>query len=148
MIPQSIVDGVGAALCLLTAIAFFGIHVVTSPKRKAWIVLPEYVRRGLWASGALFMIRGFSLTSSDGVAGNEHIPPLGFLTLMAITWTVCALAVWVVRRHFPEGLWDRFAWAEHQVHTDPQNVVPLVMTKKEVVETAQAQGIEVAEPRG
>jgi hypothetical protein len=99
MTLQGWIDVVGSAACALTSLGFFTMHVVTSPRRLNWIVFPEYIRIGLMASGVMFLICAATLAPGDAAPQEQHMPPLGLLTTLVVAWTVCGLAVWIIRNY-------------------------------------------------
>lgn len=145
MISQAIIDAIGGFLCLLIALALFTIHIVSSKKKKPWIVLPEPLRWSLAVTGFLFMVRGVGLSAAETPISGQHIPPLALLTTLSLATTVCGLAIWIVGAHFPVGVWDRFAFAFKREREDP-GLIPLVMAPDDVPRAAEAIGIKVMTP--
>jgi hypothetical protein len=137
-----------AILCGVVALCLFTLHIVTSPKRKLWKTPPEHLRRGLLASGVLFMLRSVNFTAlPDDGQGLGHINAEGMLLLITLTYTAIAGAVWVVSKIMPAHGWDRLSHAEQRMHEDPDQV-PVMMTMDEAVDTARLMGTHAVHPGG
>lgn len=136
-------DALASLLCGWLALCLFGLHVISSPKRQHWMTLPEYVRRGLLVTGVMFTWRSVNFATLGGhdmEAG--HINVEGMMALIAITYTITAVAVWLGRKILPARGWARLSWVERKEREDPQ-AVPVVLAADEVLDLARAKGIHV-----
>lgn len=141
-------DPLAALLCGLVALFLFATHVVSSPRRKRWMTLPEYVRYGLFISGAMFMWRSvnFITQPSATVSAIGHINAEGVMALAALTYTAMSLAFWMASKRLPDLGWDRLRFAERKEREDPA-IVPVMMTIEQVLEAERALGFHInAEP--
>jgi hypothetical protein len=139
-------DFLAAVLCGLVAVCLFSLHVLTSPSRRNWMTLPEYVRRGLFATGVLFMLRSVNFTAlpPDGIG---HINAEGVLVLVTLAYTVGAITLWVGGKVLAAPGWDRVRHAERQIRADPSQV-PVMMSTDEVIDTHSLLGGQVVGPGG
>jgi hypothetical protein len=137
-------DLIASVLCGWLALCAFGLHVVSSPKRHNWMTLPEYVRRGFLVTGAMFTWRSVNFIT-NGSQDLGHINTEGMMALIAVTYTVTAVAFWVAQRTLPAKVWDRLRWVEHVEREDPGKV-PVMMDEAEVVDAARILGFKAAAP--
>lgn len=138
-------DSLAALLCGWMAVCVFGLHIVSSPKRKHWMTLPEYVRRGLVVTGTMFVWRSVNLATlapSPPEWGPGHINVEGVMAALAMTYMVTSLVVWAWRRHLPGKGWDRAAWVEHEL-AGSEAKVAVVMTQRELEDHARGEGFTV-----
>lgn len=110
-----IADAIASLLCFMFAISCFVIHVLTSHKRRNWSNLSEFVRLGLFLTGASLLYRGVNLA----VLSNEypptslgHVNVEGLIALAIMSYTFTAFAVHMVRRTYPARVWDRVKYIE------------------------------------
>lgn len=90
-------DMIGAVLCGITAIALFAIHILTSRRHGTTPVpVPEYVRIGLFATGALFMVRSvnFATLPPPPIEPLGHINPEGVLAAGCLAYLAASVAFW------------------------------------------------------
>ena len=146
MINQTALDLIGAGVSGLIAVALFTIEIVTSPKRKLWVQLPEPLRWSLRVSGMLMMIRGVSLTVVETPFSGQHMVPLALLTWISMCVTICGVAWWIVSHSFTDKrVWSRLAFALAAEQKDP-GLIPVNVTPAEVISLAEAHGIVVLDP--
>lgn len=114
------------ALCLFT------LQVFSSPKRAQWITLPTYVRHGLVATGATFMVWSVNLVSlaPQGAAVLGHMNALGVVAILTLAYTLTALVVWVVRQRLPDRGWLKLSWVATLMRRNPE-AVPVAMTAED-----------------
>lgn len=146
MINQAVIDVLGGVCCGLIAAALYSVDIVSAPKRKGWLKLPELLRWSIRVTATLMLLRGVGLSMSDTPISGQHIPPFALLTSISLCGTVCGAAYWVVTRHFPDHVWDRLAHAFRAERNDP-TLVPLVMSRGDVERAAEGQGIVVLSPQ-
>jgi hypothetical protein len=128
------------------ALALFSLHVISSPRHRTWMTIPEYVRRGFLVTGAMFTWRSvnlFSVAGSDVILG--HINAEGMMALISVTYTVSALAWWIFTGLLPARTWERLQWAQRHAR-DHAETVPLMMTQAEVANVARASGTPTVGP--
>jgi xanthine/uracil permease len=67
------------------ALALFSLHVISSPRHRTWMTIPEYVRRGFLLTGAMFTWRSVNFFSVAGAAGVflGHINAEGMMALVS-----------------------------------------------------------------
>jgi hypothetical protein len=104
-------DLIAGVLCTLAAFALCVIHVISSSKRGQWITLPEYVRVGLFVTAMTLLYRGVNLITLSGAAETGEIllgriNAEGLIATSALTYTLCALALFLARKAYPEGVWQ------------------------------------------
>jgi hypothetical protein len=128
-------DWLGGPLCGWMAVCLFAIHVVSSPKRHSWMTLPEYVRFGFLATGAMFLWK----------AANFAVRAQDMMMLLAIAYLVSALTVWIVAKSLPRLGWDRLRWVE-RVEREQPSKVPVMMEMDAVIDAHAAAGVPVAGP--
>lgn len=137
-------DLIAASLCGAIALFLFSLHVVSSPLRKAWVPLPEYVRGGFLLGGAMFMWRSVNFVSiaPEPMLIRGHINAEGILTTIVLAYIFgsCAFCYW--RFSFRDKQVDRLTFAAKQAQRN-ERMVPLVMDRDEVAMTAISQGIHV-----
>lgn len=98
---------------MIMAMSCIVLHILTSPKHKAWLNLPAYVRWGVFFTACLMVYRGmnlFGLSTRPERLGHANIESL--LSLIFVTYTITALAVHVISRTYPARLWDRMRFFE------------------------------------
>lgn len=111
-----IVDAMASLLCFIFAISTFVIHVLSNPRRGNWVNLPPYVRVGFFVSGAAMMFWGVNLAALSGEVpptSPGHINTSGLTALTILTYTLSALAIYVLRRTYPSRVWIRLNHIEH-----------------------------------
>lgn len=107
-------DILASVFCIILAMSCFAIHILTSPRHRVWLNLPEYVRGGIFVTGALMFFRGINFY---GLAANPtvplgHVNIEGLMPLIVLTYTMTALSVHVIRQTYPGRLWDRLRFFE------------------------------------
>lgn len=140
-------DAVAAVLCGLVCLGCFTLHVVSSPARGHWLTLPEYVRFGFLVTGAMFLWRAVnfaSLVRAPQPLG--HINAEGMMALIAMAYTITALAFYVVRRSLTPQARSRVDWVE-AVERDNPELAPVMMAPRELTEAARARGIPAVGPQ-
>lgn len=137
-------DWVASVLSGFCALVMFTFHVVTSPARKHWISLPEYIRTGIFFTGALFMWRSVNLTviAGDPDVMLGHINPEGLLLLMCLCYVMTTLAFYVIRRTYPPRVWERLGYISKMATCKPRD------KKAEAIGLLAAQGVHVVAPNG
>lgn len=138
-------DILAALLSGWLAMALFALHAISSPKRHNWMTLPEYVRKGLWCTGATFMVRSVNfvtLAPDTGIIEPGHVNAEGMVALIAITYTATALTFWAARRYLPAPLWMRMQWLERAEREHPERI-PVPLTPAQIEEVARSEGIYV-----
>jgi hypothetical protein len=110
-------DFIAGVLCTFGSFSLCVIHVISSAKRGEWITLPEYVRVGFFATAMMLLYRGVNLITLAGIPDvgeplRGRINAEGLMATMALTYTLCALAVCLARKAYPEGVWLSIARAE------------------------------------
>lgn len=135
-------DIVGAFFCGVVALCLFGMHVVTHPKRFHWMTLPEYLRRGILATGVLFLLRSVELAnlSSQVSIVSGHINPVGLMALLTLTYMTLALTYWLVTKVLPKHAWQRVSHVEAEERRSGGMLVPLMMPQDDVVDVARGLG--------
>lgn len=96
----------------------------------------------------MFMVRSvnfFSIAPQMEVLG--HINAEGMMALIAMTYTISALAFWMVCKMLPERARRRLEWVEQQERENP-DLAPVLMPTPEIAKVAKAVGIEAAVPPG
>ena len=131
-------DLLAAGLCGMIAVCVFSLHVVSSPKRKAWITLPEYVRRGFLVVGLMFTWRSVNFLSiaPDPMIQPGHINAEGMMATFALAYMVGACAVCYWRASFHDRQADRITWAARAAQRDAR-LIPLVMDRDDVPATLE-----------
>lgn len=133
-------DTVAGLLCLWMAFCIFGLFVVSSTKRRNWMNIPEYVRRGFIVSGAMFAWRGFNFLSLEGVmSAPGHINAEGLMATVAMAYTITALTVWQASAKLPIRAWERLQHAARVMRRDP-NAVPVLVQASDITDIAHASG--------
>jgi hypothetical protein len=137
-------DFVAAALCGWVALCVFGLHIVSSPRRHRWMTLPEYVRRGLLVTGAMFTWRSVNFATLRGgqIGQPGHINIEGVMASLALAYMVTSLVFWAASRHLPGKGWERLRWVERKERESEANV-PVIMTAAEVETHARSKGLTV-----
>jgi hypothetical protein len=109
-------DLIAGCLCILLSTACFAIHIMTSPKHRVWLNLPEYVRGGIFLTGTLMVFRGINFIgmSDKPIDRLGHINAEGLLPLIVLTYTLTALSVHILRQTYPSRVWDRLRFFEHR----------------------------------
>jgi hypothetical protein len=136
-------DPFAAILTGWAAICLFLLYHFSNPRHDRWMNMPGYVRRGLAATGGLFMWRSvnFLTIPPADISPVGHINPEGFIALIALTYTVTALAIWSgVFKRLPVRGWSRIHWAERQVR---QGRAPVMLDPEQLVELAKSEGVTV-----
>lgn len=140
-------DMVAAACCGWLALCLFTLHVVSSPKRHSWMTIPGYVRRGFLVTGVMLTWWSANLFSVAGTAiGSGHFNAQGLMALGAATYTVSALAWWVLRGYLPKRGWDRLHWFQREAQAHP-GVAPVALSAEDVTAVSRAAGIVSLGPR-
>lgn len=133
-------DIVAGALCGWLALCVFSLHVVSSPRRRNWMNIPEYVRRGLLVTGGMFTWRSVNFLS---VAGSGvllgHINAEGIMALAAMTYTITSLAFWAASAVLPDLAWQRLDWVRGRFKAKTGEV-PVMVTIQEMVDIQHATG--------
>lgn len=116
-------DHVAGVLCLLVALALFGLQIVTTPRNGVWLNLPLYVRAGLAVTGATMLYRGVNFLTlatdvMDGVRG--HINAEGLIATTAFAYTMLAMLSYVLSRTYPQRIWDRMRFFESIAKCKPR----------------------------
>jgi len=137
-------DLIAALGCGWLALILFALHVVSSPSRRSWMTIPEYVRHGFAVTGCVFLVRAANFATLQPEALG-HANAEGLMVLLALVYTVTALAVWVVRARLKNQGWSRLDWLRGLMADHPE-VVGGPMTMTEVADTCRAMGATVAEP--
>ena len=137
-------DLIASIGCFWLALIVFMLHVVSSPRRRSWMTIPEYVRRGFLVTGAMFLWRAANFASLKP-SQLGHANAEGLMALFALIYTITALAVWVVRARLGNQGWARLEWLRELMRQHPE-IVPAPMTLTEVAETHRALGAVVATP--
>lgn len=110
-----IADAIASVLCFIFALSCFVIHVLTSKQRKHWCDLPEWLRFGMFMTGASLLYRGVNLavlSAEYPPTSLGHVNMQGLVALLIMTYTFTAFAVYIVRRTFPVRVWDRMKYIE------------------------------------
>lgn len=108
-------DALTGTLCLLIAMAFAALHIMTSHKHRIWPNVPEYVRFGFLVTTCGMMGRGidfFRLATPAGDGAQGHIDAVGLICTVAVCYTMCGLAYSIFRRAYSEGNWATLHYAE------------------------------------
>jgi hypothetical protein len=129
------------------ALALFSLHVISSPRHRTWMTIPEYVRRGFLLTGAMFTWRSVNFFSVAGAAGVflGHINAEGMMALVSVTYMVSALTWWMFTGLLPNHTWERLQWAEARARSHPETV-PLMLTPAEVIGVSRAGGTPTIAP--
>lgn len=137
-------DLFASVLCGFVAFCLFTLHIVSGPGRRHFLTLPEYLRRGVLASGVLFMVRAVNFTMLES---NElgRINAIGVMALLLLAYTIGAVTWFLVSNHLPADMWDRLLYVKRQEKEHPE-LVPVMMTKEAVVDAARSQGWKVTPP--
>lgn len=126
------------------ALCVFTLHIISSPKRRNWATIPEYVRGGFLVTGVMATWRSVNLIDlADQPAAIGRINAEGMLALLAITYTVTALAWWTFRRVLPGRWWERLGWMEHEARSHP-NAAPVILEAHELADVSRATGVRTA----
>lgn len=129
-------DAVSSGLCFWVSMCLYGVFIVTSPRLTAWGNLPEFVRKGVFTVGVMFMWRGANLSALSGTTeGAGHINAEGFLTLISVTYTLTALGVWLLQRKYGPGVLRKILWFE-EFATHRPDLVPSVVAEAAILEHA------------
>jgi hypothetical protein len=133
-----------AAVCFgLMAGFLFGLHVISSPRRHNWFIMPEYVRKGLLVAGATLMCRSVNLfTLPQPPSEPGHVNALALMATLTLTYVLGAFTVWAMRRYLPGPGWLRLHWAEER-QRESEAVVPVMMTPREIEEWGRVSGLTV-----
>ena len=136
-------DWVASVLSGLCALIMFTFHVVTSPQRKHWISLPEYIRTGIFLTGALFMWRSanFTVIAGDSEVELGHINAEGLLLLTCLTYVFGALAFHIVRRTYPPRVWQRLGYIAELARRHPKD-----KKRSEAIAMLALRGVYVTRP--
>lgn len=135
-------DAIAGFLCGWLALCAFTLHIVSSPRRRAWMTIPEYVRRGFLVVGVTFTWRSvnfFSVADAEP-ATLGHINAEGMIALIGLTYLVSAMAWWVFRDVLPNRWWERIEWMRKQAHAMP-DAAPVILAQHEVANVARASGV-------
>lgn len=137
-------DLFAAGLCGFMALCLFSLHIVSSPGRRRWMTLPEYLRGGLLATGVLFVIRSvnYTMLAPDDVG---RINAVGLLVMITMAYTFGAVTWFLASNHLPAGMWDRLLWVKKREQENPDEV-PVMMKKSEVVDTYRRLGGRAVSP--
>lgn len=137
-------DLAAAVLCGFMTLCLFALHIVSSPGRKAWISLPEYLRRGILLTGVVFFIWSLNFTRLQP-ASLGHINADGVVALVCLAYLFGAFTWFVASNHLPQFSWDRLAWIKREEQRDPTKV-PVMHTPAEVAAMATKSGIPAVPP--
>lgn len=130
--------------CGLIALCVFGVHVVSSPKSKAWITLPEYVRRSFLLTGLMFFWRSVNLASiASAPVPLGHANAEGMMAQIALVYMIGACTFCYVRAALKDHQWERIQNAAKVAQN--RDMVPVMLHKSEVAETLRALGAVVVE---
>lgn len=126
------------------AAGLFALHVISSPKRHGWMTLPEYVRKGLFVTGATFTWRSVNLfTLPPSPLDPGHVNAVAVIATLAMAYTITALTWWAVRKFLPGKGWDRLRFVEQKERESEDSLHPVMMTPLELEHLARAQGAHV-----
>lgn len=146
MIDQATIDLIGGLASGLIALALFTVEIVSSPKRKLWVQLPEPLRWSIRVTGALMMIRGASLTAVATPFSGQHMPPLALLTSVSMCVTIWGVTWWIISHNFKDKrVWSRLIYALSAEQKHPE-LIPANVTPDEIIALAEARGIVVLNP--
>lgn len=140
-------DAIAGVLTGWAALCLFTLHVVSSPRQRNWMTIPEYVRGGFLVSGVMFTWRSanFFTVAKASLVVPGHVNAEGIMALAAITYTMTALAWWRLRSVSAPRAWDRAAWGAGEARGDPQ-LVPVMMRADEVIDLHRAMGTPTFAP--
>src|SRR5258707_485709 len=135
-------DMVASALCGWMALCIFGLHVVSSPRRRRWMTFPEYVRRGFLIGGGMLTWRSvnFARLSPSAWSVPGHINVEGVMAALAVAYIVTSLVVWAYQHSLSGNGWDQVNWVEAQKREDAAKIA-VVMTPVEFEAHARAKGL-------
>jgi hypothetical protein len=78
------------------AVALSVLHILSSPKHRRWLTLPQYVRLGFFVTALGMLFRGVDLLNLSrpeaSTASPGHIDGVGFVLTCSMSFTICALA--------------------------------------------------------
>lgn len=107
-----LMDWIAAVLTFIAAGALFTFHVITSPSRRNWFTLPEYIRKGIFIAGAMMLWRSVNFTVIDAEDAG-HANPEALMALATTTYLFCAGVFYAVSRTYPARVWDRLNYITH-----------------------------------
>lgn len=112
LLPAMNLDWAASLACLITAISFFTLHVISSPRKQHWMTLPAAVRLPLFVAGATFLYRAANLVSlaieyPDGV-GHITWPALG--ASVALSTAMASLTIHALSMAYSPKVWARLRW--------------------------------------
>lgn len=106
-------DVAAGIFCFIMAASCIVLHILTTPKHKVWLNLPEYVRVGIFFTACLMIYRGMNLVGlSTKPESFGHANVESLLSLVFVTYTITAIAAHVLSRTYPARLWDRMRFFE------------------------------------
>lgn len=128
-----------AVICVLIALGFCSIHVMTSPRRKHWQNLQWWVRLPLYPAAAVFFCRGANavgVAQADPLAAG-HVTFWGLTANLMILWVTYALVGHVLSRTYPARTWERLnhvaQLASCRKPASPDETVAVAMPLSEVL---------------
>lgn len=106
-------DITAGIFCFIMAASCIVLHIMTTPRHKVWLNLPEYVRVGIFFTACLMVYRGMNLIGlSTRPAAYGHANVESLLSLIFVTYTITAITAHVLSRTYPARLWDRMRFLE------------------------------------
>ena len=109
---SELMDWIAASLAFIAAGALFSFHVITSPSRRNWFTLPEYIRKGICIAGAMLLWRSVNFTVIDA-EDPGHANPEALMALATTTYLFCAGVFYAVSKTYPARVWDRLNYITH-----------------------------------
>ncbi len=127
------------------AVNLFLLDVISGPRHRLWIVLPNYVRWGVRVSGAGFLLRSANLLTllPSSPVGNVNLEAVG--VTLALTYTITAVVAFYWARQMPPHAWDRLEWVRSVLLREP-TAAPVFLTAAEVTKVAHGVGAAAVGP--
>ena len=137
-------DVLAAPLCAWMGFCLGVLHIVSDPKMKPWMPIPDYVRWCFFAGAMVFLWRSVNLVT-NGSPDKGHVNVEGFVLSIVLTCLFTALAYWIGGRVLVDHGWERVTWTEGFIRRRPDHA-PVMMTQGAMAAAILAKGGEAVGP--